>query len=474
MLAYLNESGWQTVRLDSYGDVGDYSSIAMGMGVTYVPLKMEGAAGPLEGVAWSPDGNLAIAVGNHGEVFVHYRGTGYAYNWTNLSFTGDLRRIAIKPPGSPGYGLGVGLTSNAKISYQTYNTNTVVTADNVKPHLNEVNMTDGYGNCVLNHQLDVNKKYTFFINASYEKGWDHIGGMDIYAWYDFGNESTQYNNTCGGNLNFHLHYTPDQGDNYLNGTWSLKWPRTGEISLIDWYTTYKSNGGGGGGGPASTDYFLLYVNISLGPQARYANGSNSFPQNPGPTQDQSDPSQAFDDPYSWNFNVTLYDKDNSSNKDVKYDEFGVYAYTEIIASGNPTGVGSPGSYIYLSPDSHLVVRANRNYSVKVSIDDLVDSEGTHIIGRGNVSVFNPDANDDYSISDIYERKSFPANGDALYVWGISGGPPMHALNDGTCSVGMNPGYNPDTDYTTIQWEIRIPPATPEGTYTSVISFEITY
>ena len=478
MLAYLNESGWQTVRLDSNGNVGDYSSIAVGIGVSYLPIKIDNKHGSLCGVSWSPDGNLAIAVGSNGEVFVHYRGTGYAYNWTDPSFTSQLGKVAVKTPGSPGYGLAVGPASSAKISYQTYNTNTAVTTDVVKPHLNEVNMTDEYGNCVLNHQLDVDKKYTFFINASYQNGWDKIGGMDIYAWYDFGDESRQYNDTQGGNLNFHLHYTPDTNGNYLNGRWSLEWPKNGEVTLIDWYTTYESNGGGGGGTPLSTDYFLLYVNISLGPQVRYANGTDKttgigFPPNPGPAQNQSNPSQAFNNPHSWNFNVTLYDKNNPSTNDVKYDEFGVYAYTEIIASGNPTGVGSPGSYIYLSPDSHLVVRANRNYSVTVSIDDLVDSQGTHIIGRSNVSVYNSDAGGDSSISGISQWERFPSNGGPLYVWGTSTHH-MWALNDGTCSVGMNPGYNPDTDYTIIQWEITIPPATPEGTYTSVISFEITY
>ncbi len=451
-------NSWKKMLVDSYGDVGDYSSLAIGMRGHYVPLKISSNAPDLRDIAWKNDGSMAVVVGDSGSVFVYYDGSDYAYDWSDSSVvSAGLTGVAVKPPGSPGYALAVGNGKSVKISYQMYNTGTTVSAKAIKPHISEINITDSSGNCLLNHQIDVESKVTFFIKGYYEKGWDQVGGIDIYAWYDQGSESTQYNQTKGANINFHLHYTPDYS-NPSQGTWKLLWPNKGELTLLDWYQTTSGDGNSA----------ELYVNISFGPQIRYSPGNGWHN-----SSNQSSPTSSFNDKNSWNFNATIYDVSNPNTKDVKYDEFGVYAYTEIIVTNNPSGSGAPGETIDLSPPSHLGVRANRNYTVTVSIGDLENATGARKITEDNVMIKNLEAHGNTTLSDIADWTNFPSSGGALSVWG-SGGHLIDPVDYGTCSVGVSYGYDIGTSYTTVLWRITIPPSTPEDEYRTVITFEITY
>ncbi len=470
------EQTWSAFDIDPDQNTGTYNSMALGVRANFTELKGTEGADALMALDWEDSGELAMAVGENGDIFVYYPGQDTMSNWTSSVFKGTLSAVAVKSPASPAYGLALGESSTAPvISYQTYNTGTTVNGQSATPHINEMELLDSGGNDRLNRQSDVGSTYTFFINASYDLGWSKVGGIDIYAWYDFGDDSRPYNDTQGKNCNFHLHFTPDTTDPVNNeGIWRLLWPNgTDEVKLIDWYqkTEDRAASGGVGGTPGSDeyDYFLLYVNISFGEQLVYAPGNGWTP-----SSNQSDPAQSFNDINSWNFNITIYDKNSPLVKETKYDEFGIYAYTEVSVQNNPAGVGFPGSTIDLNPPTKIGIRANLPYRVTVNISDLRGQKNSsHIIGRGNVEVINahPDANS--TNSDISDWAPFTNGNDPLYVWGTDTYY-MPDLCNGTWSAGLQGGYSSDDTYTYVYWRINIPPNTLDDEYSSVVAIEITY
>ncbi len=478
------ETSWSVYSIDTRSDAGVYNSMAIGVRADFKDIKLPSTGRPLQSVDWKKDGSLAIAVGDTGRVFVYYPGHTSANEWTDSTMQDDLTTVAVKSPGSPGYGLALGSSARGiVISYQMYNTATQVKADNYIPHINSMDILDDSGNSRLNKQSDVGSTYTFFMNCSYDSGWTKVGGLDIYAWYDFGSENITahgYNTTKGKNFNFHLHFTPDSSDPVNNeGVWKLMWPNgTDELVLVNWYQKTEDRKGFAGSGPGSDefDYFLLYVNVTFGEQMVYAPG-----QGWSPAGNQLDPSQAFNDINSWNFNITIYDKDKPDTaKETKYDEFGIYAYTEITVKNNPSGQGFPSAVVDLSPPTVIGVRANLPYYVKLNISDLVGvRNSSHKITRENVDVKNehPDANS--TNSEISTWRPFSAAGNGPFsVWGnqSSGGAgqSMPNLPDGTWSAGMEFGYSDSDVSTPVYWRIHIPPSTPDDQYQSTVVVEITY
>ncbi len=470
--AQYDGSSWKTETVDFAGTVGRYSSLAMGFDAVFTPLKTDSLAPILRDVDWKDDGGSAIIVGNGGAVFMYYDGDPYLSNWTDISaFTGDILGVAVKSPASPAYGLGVSLTSAVKISYQVSNTATEITARAVVPNLNYIDFLDSTLQPRVNQQVDVGSTYTFFINGSYGRGWDFVGGIDIYAWYDNGNDSTNYNDTQGANLNFRLHFYPDATDPFNNsGTWELLWPVNSEVTLEGWYQTVEDGPSGTPGVNDPNDYYLLRVNVTFGPQIRYAPGDGTWDV----STNQSDRLVSLNDPYSWNFNITIYDADDPTVRQTKYDEFGIYIYTEISVQNNPSGMGAPGTTIELLPSSHIGIRTNIEYLVVVNITDLKNATGGRSISRSNVEVRNPTANNDTFASYIWDWTPFsdPA---PLYVWGNnSSGTVMPPLANGTCTAGYFYGYDAAIIYTTVEWRLTIPPNTPEDEYRSTITYEIGY
>lgn len=462
---------WYTERVDSFGDVGKYCSLAVGMIATYSPMRTPDASPILRAVDWEEGGNGAIIVGDRGTVYVHYTGDMTLYNWTDPGITYDFKGVGVKPASSPGYGIATSNSAGAIISYQILDTGTQIGVRAIKPHINEMRLEDKNGFNVSNRQVDVGTYYYFFINGSYSEGWEKVA-IDIYAWYD-DNESAQYNSTPGANLNLHLHYEPDTTDPYNNsGTWKLLWPDPSNptITLGKCIQQVVDNPAGGTiGQNDGQDFYLLWANITFHEQVRYAPGDGTWDF----SGNQSDPGASFNDPNSWNFNITIRDVTNNANV-TKYDEFGIYAYTEITASNNPTGAGAPGNTIYLSPSSHLGIRSNRDYFVTVNITDLKNATGNRIIPRTYVEVFNPTASNNASASYSYTWRAFDAT-HPIYVWGNNEtGEILQPLDYGTCSAGDSYGYDVSLTYTEVQWRITIPPTTPEDEYIAVVSFEISY
>ncbi len=474
--AYYDGNAWNTEAVDSAGSVGRYSSLATGTKALYYELKGVSPEAPvMRGVDWADDGGGAVIVGDSGSVYVYYAGQFRVSNWRDPGISANLFGVSVKSPGSPGYALAVGPSKSVKISYQVYNTGTQVKGNAVNPHINHLEFEDRNMANRTNEQVDVGDYYYFFVNGSYANGWDKVA-VDIYAWYDEGNESTTYNQTSGSNINLHLHYEPNSTDPYNNsGTWKLLWPDSSNpsITLGDCIQTVVDNPDAGTKGQNDgKDYYLLWANITFGRQVRYAPGDGNWTN----SSDRTDSSQSFNDVKSWNFNITIRDRSNG-NSTTKYDEFGIYSYTEISAENSPSGTGAPGSVLYLQPDSHVAIRSNRYYFVKVGIDDLKNATGARTITSDHVEVRNPDANNDTTISDICAWTAFPAGGGELYVWGRGTGTSGNLVaptNYGTCSRGNDYGYDTSIIYTRIEWKLTIPPNTLEDTYISTITYEISY
>ncbi len=470
--AYYDGSSWRTEIVDSAGNVGRYSSLVLGFDGVFTPLKIDTTSPILRDIDWKDDGGSAIIVGDRGAVFMYYEGSPYLSNWSDTStFDGDLLGVAVKSPASPAYGFSVSLASAVKISYQVSNTATEITARAIEPNLNYIDFLDSTLQPRMNQQVDVGGTYTFFINGSYTRGWNYIGGIDIFAWYDNGNDLSNYNDTQGANLNFRLHFYPDPVDPFNNsGTWELLWPVNGEVTLAGWYQTVEDGPSGTPGVNDANDYYLLRVNVTFGPQVRYAPGDGTWDI----STNQSDRLVSLNDAYSWNFNITMYDIDDPTVRQTRYDEFGIYIYTEISVQNNPSGMGAPGTTIELLPSSHIGIRTNREYLVIVNITDLKNATGGRSISRSNVEVRNPTANNDTSASYIWDWTPFSALA-PLYVWGNnSSGKVMPPLENGTCTAGYFYGYDPTVIYTTVEWRLTIPPNTPEDEYRATITYEIGY
>ena len=157
-----------------------------------------------------------------------------------------------------------------------------------------------------------------------------------------------------------------------------------------------------------------------------------------------------------------------------YDEFGIYGFTSISVLSNPTGSGAPGSTIYLSSDSQVIVQSNREYYVTANVTDLRNATGGETIPRSNIEVQNSHMDNTTGPTDMMTWTAFSGSG-ALWVWGQSAGPTyLQPLNDGTYSAGPNDyGYDSGTA-TPVSWRVHVPASTPEDQFTATLTFEVSY
>ncbi|MFO7678383.1 MAG: hypothetical protein R6V50_08420, partial [Thermoplasmatota archaeon] len=166
----------------------------------------------------------------------------------------------------------------------------------------------------------------------------------------------------------------------------------------------------------------------------------------------------FNNLRSWNFNITAEDQDNykSYHNPIigeTVDEFGVYAYTEIVSVGWPTITGNPGTTAVADSNITVLTRSNSNYSLSVDLDQLnhISHPTAHLsnttvsLRGGNITLATP----------------FPGTG-PLYIWG-NGLP------------GYQPGENNGTIKTTndLEYRIAIPLAQIPGDYRGTIRYKLT-
>ncbi len=231
-----------------------------------------------------------------------------------------------------------------------------------------------------NAQIDVNNsaEYRFVVNVSSDQGWDDIEYINITAWFDDGNESNTYNQTLGGNINLFLQYEN------LTGTanYTMLWPDD-EATIGDLIETISTD-------PLSSASYTDCYNLSFlfipGYQWRYAPGDGAW----------DNTSNATNDAYSWNFNISVTDSGESAAEPKSCwinDEFGVYSYAEVASAGWPTIAGNPGQNATADSNITLITRSNGNYSLTVDVDNLLHkvhptanmSNGTVWVRGGNLT-----------------------------------------------------------------------------------------
>ncbi|EMR73388.1 protein of unknown function (DUF2341), partial [Thermoplasmatales archaeon SCGC AB-539-N05] len=166
-------------------------------------------------------------------------------------------------------------------------------------------------------------------------------------------------------------------------------------------------------------------------------------------------SNATNNLYSWNFNITV--TDNSSAKAWKVDEYGVYKYTFIEPSQNWVGVTAiPGGN---DTSSVVAVNYSSNYNFSMTIwfeENLTNQTwGTTIPIANNVDILNDtDSNDDINTGDITFNGIEEIN--AVDIFNTSG---TFSKNNASQTVD-------------VQFNVRIPIGTMWGEYIARIAVKI--
>ena len=292
----------------------------------------------------------------------------------------------------------------------------------------------------LNQQIDVNNsaEYRFIVNISSDQGWTDIEYINITAWYDFGDDSSTYNETTGGNINLFLQYENTTG----TANWNLIWPDE-EVTEGQYSETEETDPFGS---PTYTECYNLTFSFIPGYQFRHAKGDGAWEDGPG-----------YNDTWSWNFNITAEDQSGykSYNNPIvgeTVDEFGVYTYTEIVSAGWPTIVGYPGTTAIATSNITIETRSNGNYSLSVDLDQLNHTTNptanmantTVSLRGGNLTAITP----------------FPGTG-PLYLYGADTPTYQNAENNGTLKTTND-----------VEYRIDIPLAQYPGNYKAIIRYNL--
>ena len=266
----------------------------------------------------------------------------------------------------------------------------------IQPVINSYDIRNASGSKLNNATglLDVNSEYQFQINITDENGWWDVNYINITAWYDDGNDSTYYNQTEGGNLNLYLQYENTTG----NANFTLLWPDD-EVQLILANCT-----------ETVIDWKTRIINISFKPlsQVRWASSNDTWDG----TQDTTN------DPYSWNFNITVSDTDDLITW--KRDEYGVYKFISHSLNQNWVGVyAAPG---FSDTSSVVTITYSSNYNFNMTIyfeENLTNTTWAEtILIANNVDILaDTDPNDDIT-TDITFLGSGEAN--AVDIFNESG------------------------------------------------------
>ena len=292
-------------------------------------------------------------------------------------------------------------------------------------------------------QIDVNEsaEYRFIVNVSTDLEWANITYVNVTAWYDGGSDASAYNDSTGGNKNLFFVYDNTSGAD----SFSLSWPDD-EVQKVDADCTLNS-ASDPNGAEAFTEARNLTFAFIPSYQFRYA-------PDPGSTGD------AYNDPWSWNFNITAtatggYLSYDSPSYGDSIGEFGVYSYTEIVSAGWPSVLGSVGEMGYTngtggSGNISITTRTNGNYSFSVNVTNL-----TH----------------DETGSNWIENTSIYVAGGNLTLSNFDGANPLYFYGGAASYIfARNNSNSMDTD--PVQYAVDVPMAQFPGDYTATIFYHL--
>jgi len=295
------------------------------------------------------------------------------------------------------YYWSVNVTDGVHWTNETYS----FTMHQYNPVINSFNLSNETG-CKLNNDtgnLNVKNEYEFTINITDKNGWEDINYINLTSWYDDGDETAQYNDSTGGNLNLFLQYQNISG----TSVFQMHWP-TIESTLITQNCTEEI---------VNDSTRIITLAFLPGNQTRCATSNETWDNTIANT---------FENDYSWNLNCTVTDSMN--NKGFYQSEYGVNYYSALRAPTLVEITGAPG----MNEQSEVFTidyMSNADYTLKIYFDEnLSQVNGPDVIGIGeNLSVLkNADADDDITENTtfsgtkeahaitILKRRSAPANG----------------------------------------------------------------
>ncbi len=251
------------------------------------------------------------------------------------------------------------------------------------PIINSFNLQNISGSKINNQtgNLQVNNRYIFSTNVTDKNGWNDIDYVNITSWYDFGDETSTYNQTIGGNFNLFLQYKNLSGIS----EYDLVWPD--DESSLDAVNCSET----------MVNETTRIINLSFipGNQTRCATSNETW----------TITENTFDDLYSWNVNCTV--TDNLSNMKYYTTEYGVEYYSALKAPDLIEITGAPGM-IEQSNVFNIDFISNADYEMKIYFDEnLTQVDGPDVIGiAGNLTVLqNADEDDDLLINTTFSGLS---------------------------------------------------------------------
>ncbi len=471
-----NDTWHLEIGLNPWGNAGGVES-----GVNYTA------------VTWNDAGTRAIFVGNTGsgaEVWHYYAGDNFVSQIPDYGgvFTGhQLYGAAYQPDiGTSTEVLLVG-ASAFKIKPNEFDQSSTITLNANYPHIFDLWMWEKFdplNASTLNSRVYGEETYVFRaevnytasgLNQFYSGGGDNVR-VNLTAWFDDGG-ATESN-------------PPTGDDQHRTRAFSAVWNEGAGVGLDSGTMTYPVGAPNefvlhSSGIEAAGNHYYIYFNVTFGAQSRAADGGGAFGADVAGTAAMHDTGLAFDDPNSWNFNITIYDNTFTDAYNSSHEEFGIYKAANISAAGNPSGNAPPGSAsVFLNNPSQVTYASNAPYYVNVSIADLDQVSGSDKITANWINITVDGASQTYLImtnatSEInyaYYPAGIPfagANQD-LVIWGNSSAAgAIMAPQNGTTQHGP---YGSDFNFysgpTQIQWYATVPAATSEGIYQATITFTI--
>ncbi|MEW5937824.1 MAG: kelch repeat-containing protein [Candidatus Thermoplasmatota archaeon] len=416
-------------------------------------------------VDWYPDGHEAIIVGNGGRIYRHTQGAGYCQPIENTLSSSNFYAVACKAPTSPGYALVLG-DPGGGVKVNDISTGSGVTLGATVPHVVYIDVMNSTNSSVNNMQVNVDTGS--FSNYYYVQAelYSNISAsdlevVDLYAWRDNGTTGVDLPAVLGNSFvapgyeNLRLHYRY----NITTGTWSQLYPNTTEESeLRSGNCTYSI-----------INATSATIRVSFLPKAQFWWAPGPFTELPGNrynyTVNGQETLSALNDPFTWDIRVTVTDKNNTQG--TAYEEFGIYKWTYIGASGLPgdlSGSGAPGSTVYLSPKGNITFAANCNYSLSVYADNnLIGQKLGQVISATQIGVMGGDLQN-WTSPGTQAHFNGTGSANALYLFGSANGSKAPRNNYTTTHTGLG-------SVGTVRWRCIIP-AVSEDRYTTTITYLI--
>ncbi len=323
-----------------------------------------------------------------------------------------------------------------------------------KPHINSYIFYDNAAPAanLTNTAIDVkNVTYGFGMHISNQLGIAELTVLNIYMWYDFGDDLNAYGANPGAYWNFLLQY------DFATQTVSVM---EGEVYLESVDPEIEANVLAG-----SLDLDILFHMTGF---TRWAPGDGT---NDLPPAGSSKDTTAFNDADSWNFHLELFDA--YGNSDNRYDEFYTYKYSKVtLYNQDISGGGAPGQPDVSLGANNLWFQTNAPHKFQIQMNDdaLLGGVGPELIPATDFSLSGYDLAAESFFGGI-------GAGNEILILGDAGNYRIQADPlYGNLSAVAGDTWDARTanyiDYGPLFWEVDIPGGISEGQYDTDYTLDI--